>query len=146
MGSIKWQTPDGFAYTGTSVDADEQLADELRSSGAVPEGWEAVQFNVSIPEPAEQLTAAQIGAAVDALMDALARSWRYRDATRLLAARGSSNPQYAAEAQAFEEYWSQCWTLLDVLEDEVRRGLKPMPGSVEEVIQLLPPQPSRPGS
>lgn len=94
--------------------------------------------------PAPEEFQALIGAKVDELMDDLARSWRYRDSTRLLAARGSTNPQYDAEGQAFESYWSECWTLLDELESRVLSGQSEMPATVADVIAMLPKAPERP--
>jgi len=78
------------------------------------------------------------------MLDELARSWRYQNSTRLLAAKGSSNAKFSAEGTAFEAYWAACWTVLDDLEAAVMAGTAQMPSTVAEVIALLPAAPSRP--
>lgn len=96
------------------------------------------------PPPTPEQFQRMVGNAVDQMLDELARSWRYQDSTRLLAAKGSSNAKYSAEGTAFEAYWSACWTILDDLEADVLAGEATMPATVEEVLALLPPTPARP--
>lgn len=86
-----------------------------------------------------------VGAAVDQLLDGLAQSWRYRDYISARSYRDDPNPRFAAEAAALIAHGSACWTVLDQLESAVLAGTAQMPGTVEEVLALLPDPPDRPG-
>jgi len=85
-----------------------------------------------------------VGNEVDAILDGLAQSWRYRDYVSARSYRGDSNPQYAAEAEAISAFGSACWSILDELEAGIRSGQTPVPASVQEVLAMLPSVPARP--
>lgn len=115
----------------------------LSYGGAIepgPDGQPREKVIPVTPEVFQRL----VGAAVDEMLDELARSWRYQNSTRLLAAKGSSNAKFSAEGTAFEAYWAACWTVLDDLEAAVMAGTAQMPSTVAEVLALLPAAPSRP--
>lgn len=86
----------------------------------------------------------QVARAVDAKLDALARSWRYRDYISARSYRDDPNPRFAAEAAVLIAHGSACWTVLDNLEASVLAGTTQMPATVGEVLALLPAEPTRP--
>lgn len=96
-----------------------------------------------LPPTAEQVRD-MVARAVDAQLDALAQSWRYRNYISARAYKDDPNPRFAAEAEALINYGSACWTILDDLEAAVLAGEATMPATVEEVLALLPPTPARP--
>lgn len=85
-----------------------------------------------------------VARAVDQKLDALARSWRYRDYISARSYRDDPNPRFAAEAAALITHGSACWTVLDDLESAVLAGTAQMPATVDDVLALLPPEPARP--
>lgn len=95
------------------------------------------------PTPADLQAA--VAAAVSAKLDMLARSWRYTSYVSARSYRDDPNPRFAAEAAALIAHGSACWTVLDQLESAVLAGTAQMPGTVEEVLALLPDPPDRPG-
>lgn len=97
------------------------------------------------PPPSPEQVRDMVAGRVDALLDALARSWRYRDYISARSYRDDPNPRFAAEAAALIAHGSACWTVLDELESAVLAGTAQMPATVEAVLALLPDPPDRPG-
>lgn len=99
---------------------------------------------LSKPAPTAEQFQKMVASAVNAKLDALSKAWRY---TNYISARsyiGDTNPKYDQEARAIANYGSACFQVLDELEADVLAGTATMPTSVEDVLALLPPEPSRP--
>lgn len=80
----------------------------------------------------------QFRAAVQAHVDATAQSKRYDSGSTLDGYVTSTNPQWAAEAQAFVPWRDRVWAYVYAQEDKVLNGLRPLP-TVEELLRELPP-------
>jgi len=96
------------------------------------------------PPPTPEQIQAAVASAVDRMLDTLAQSWRYRNYIRARSYRDDPNPRFAAEAATLIAHGSACWTVLDDLESAVVAGTAQMPGTVDQVLALLPPPPARP--
>lgn len=127
-------------YVGFTYWAADGARHTITSIGeAPPEG-----FLTSQPPPTAQQMQAQIGAAVTAKLDNLASSWRYSGYISARSYIGDSYAKYSAEAQVLADYGSACFQVLDALEAAVLAGTTTMPATVEEVLAMLPAEPSRP--
>lgn len=121
------------------------LADGSKHVIDVPGVAPPAGYLVEPPPPTAQQIQIAVASAVDRMLDTLAQSWRYRDYISARSYRDDPNPRFAAEAAALIAHGSACWTVLDQLESAVLAGTAQMPGTVEEVLALLPDPPDRPG-
>ena len=110
----------------------------------VPMSDAEVETHLNPPLTPRQVQS-KVAIEVDRRLDAIAQSWRYRDYISARSYRDDPNPRFAAEAAALIAHGSACWTVLDQLESAVLAGTAQMPGTVEEVLALLPDPPDRPG-
>lgn len=125
-----------------------ELVAGLQGDAIVPGDWTFVALNDEAPMASTggaQDLAQRVAAAVDMRLNALARSWRYSSYVSARSYRDDPNPRFAAEAAALIAHGSACWTVLDDLEVAVLVGASQMPETVDEVLALLPPAPTRPG-
>jgi hypothetical protein len=93
-----------------------------------------------ILEPLPFPTREEYGAAVEAHVDAVARSRGYAGAVSMISYESSSVPQYAVEAATMRTWRDSVWIAVGTTEAEVRAGLRPSP-TISELIALLPPAP-----
>jgi hypothetical protein len=110
-----------------------------------------VQFNSNPPAgwvwpAAASPSADEIGAGVDAMLDALAISWGYQSSISIATYLASSNAVFKAQAVAFCAYrdavWSQVYSDMAALQ----AGTKQLPATVAAYIATLPAPPAEPTS
>ena len=103
--------------------------------------WDGVQWVVEAI-PIEQMQA-QVGAAVQAMIDAVCTSGvpYFRDIFSARGYVGDPNPAYHARAVALRDWSSSVWTALDEIQTDVMAGNRSLP-TLPELLAELPQPPA----
>lgn len=114
------------------------LADGLMFSLVVLGGSYTIQDNYVPPTTQEDagIAAAELEDQLDAELDALARSWGYKSANRLVSYYNDPNPTWQAEARAFVNGRSAWWQEAQTLQNAWRPG-DPIP-TFAQVLASMP--------
>jgi hypothetical protein len=127
---------DGRVLTESQVRAENNTT-------AFCKGFDFTQLGYShYAEPEHRPTLAEIklslANAVQAKLDSTAQHHRYDN---ILSARtaglGSTNPKFQAEGAAFSKWWSDVWTYVDQVEQDVLAGTRGLP-TPEQLVEELP--------
>lgn len=126
----------------------ETLADRYRCDGVDYQfsviGAATIEDYVAPPPPAEeQAQAAQafqaaVVTATQARLDAFAHTRNYDGILSACTYATSSVPRFAADGQTAVDLRDATWATLYTLMGEVQAGTRPMPGTADEVLALLP--------
>jgi hypothetical protein len=121
---------DGWPY---HITAEDPLFDAARE--AAQKLGSGLAFE---PEPLQpELTVADYETAIQARVDEVARSRQFRDGVTMASYAVSTNPVWAAEAQAFIAWRDEVWAYADSSLARVEDGERAQP-SIEEFISELP--------
>jgi hypothetical protein len=100
-------------------------------------GADGVQVWSQVPMSSEEIVEA-CSNAVQAHLDAFARTRRYDDIKSATGYAGCAVPKFSAEGVYCRDIRAQVWAALAALMDDVQAGRKPMPASTEALIAALP--------
>lgn len=139
----RFKAPDGQIH---AYESDGSQVDMI--AAALEAGWprlSAGEYAVLInPAPSPEAIQARYVAAVQKLVDDLARAWGYDDAKSAVTyAEEPAVPRFQAEGQAIRAWRSLAWERLYAVQAEVQAQLRPVP-TLEELLALLPESPARP--
>lgn len=143
MANKYFKYPAGLDVYAFAADGSE---DHCIKEGMVPLSDSDLAIHLNPPPPPAEPLDLRVARALDAKLDALAHRWQYRDYISARSYVGDINPKFAAEGAAIAAHGSACWTVLDKLKDDVQSGAAEMPSSAEEVLAMLPAEPSRPAT
>lgn len=113
------------------------------STTAFCKGFDFTQLGYSVYaeqpyQPSGEDAKRELANAVQNKLDQTANQYRYDN---ILSARtaglGSTNPKFQAEGAAFSKWWSDVWTHVDQVEQDVISGTRPFP-TKEELVAELP--------
>jgi hypothetical protein len=110
-----------------ALDALPCLVDATGAS--IGDHWDGAAFTAPVLSPADLV--ASTAEAIDAMLDAKAAEWGYKDGDRLARYASSGNAQWKAEAQAFLAWADGCWEkALDIKAQAEASGVIPTAGEV----------------
>jgi hypothetical protein len=78
--------------------------------------------------------------AIQAMLDGAAKARNYESSISLASYVNSTNTEWAAEAQGFVAWRDAVWATAYTILADVAGGIRPMPGSIDELIAELPAQ------
>lgn len=133
-----WKTVDDFVGTNYWLNGEKFTITEIGKK--VPSG-----ASLTEPEPVYTLEEqfVRAGAAVDLMLNQLAKSWDYSNYTSCRGYKNDPDPQFAAEGHAMVEFSSACFVVLRNLKKAALEG-EEIPTTQEALFALLPPTPERP--
>jgi hypothetical protein len=100
------------------------------AGAGIGDRWDGAAFSAPPLPPAADLIAMS-EEAIDAMLDAKAIEWGYKDGDRLARYASSGNAQWKAEAQAFLAWADACWEkALDIKTQAEASGQIPSMGDV----------------
>lgn len=132
--SARYANPEQTAVLAVS----ETIGHEIISLADCPERWaELVESGVTIEQFAQQLTIDDFRRAIQAHVDATARSRSYDSGVTCSSYVGSTNAVWAAEAWAFVAWRDALWAHAYVELAKVQGGQRPVP-TISALIDELP--------
>lgn len=89
---------------------------------------------------------AEVSAALEASVDAVAVAWGYKDGATLASWAASAVKAWAADAKAFVTWRDAVWTAYLAAAADIQSGKSDLPASAADLIETLPAAPSKPGA